>query len=110
MRGSLHCASQRQERDASVEMTDVGCGKRSHYLALALFVDEVDGGFGGGAACWDGRSVEGRWRQDYVWVVGEAEAFLGDAEHVFIELVVGVFVMQGDERVAAGRDLQGDSG
>ena len=74
------------------------------------FVDEVDGGFGGGAGYRDGCGVEGRGGEDHVGVVGEAEAFFGDAKHVFIEFVVGVFVVQGDEGVATGRDLQGNGG
>ena len=83
-------------------------GKRA--IAAPLFVDEVDGGFGGGAGYLHGGGVEGGGGEEDFGVVGEAEAFFGDAEHVVIELVVGVFVVQGDDGVAAGRDLQGDGG
>jgi len=70
----------------------------------------MDGGLGGGAGYRDGCCVEGWGGEDDLGVVGEAKAFLGDMEHVAIELVVGVFVVQGYQGVASGRYLKGDGG
>jgi len=78
-------------------------------LITALLVDEVDGGFGGGQATGMG-SVEGRGGEHDVRVVGEAEAFFGDAEHVFYRACDWSFRHAGPRGVATGRDLQGDGG
>ncbi len=52
--------------------------------SCCLFVDQVDRGFGGRAGHGHRSGVEGRGGEYDVRVIGEAEAFLGDAEHVFV--------------------------
>lgn len=42
-------------------------------------------------------------------VVGEAEPFLRPADHVAVQFVIGVLIVQNGNRVASGRELEFES-
>src|ERR1700743_896679 len=53
-----------------------------------------------------GGGVKARGTEVHLGVVREPESFLWPANHIAVELVIGVLIVQGSDRVAAGWELE----
>jgi hypothetical protein len=68
----------------------------------------MDGDVGGGAGDVNDGLREGRRTEADMGIVGEAEAFFGDADQIAVEAGVGVLVVDGGDGIVARRQIRPD--
>src|SRR5215469_4929525 len=78
----------------------------AHGLKGALFVDQVNRGFGDRAVNLHGGRVKAGRAEVHLRVVRKSEAFFWPANHVAVQLVIRVLIMQHCDRISSRRKLE----